>query len=410
MSDEPTPLVVAGSGKDGPWLVCMTADEHWVVADPYTTLMLAGNQDFVYRLLDDGRLLVYDQRGIRWIKHFRLKRHPVALCADESLRLLLGHKLLHCDRTGQSFEHITLPSRFRPECLAHHSNGQIVVGKGSGGRLRLWNGNTTQAVGVWDGDPVAAWKDEDELYLLGADPHRAACLKGETLTWEQQLPGMPKCLVLLAAELFIGGERPADEPASLAVLDKHTGELLGDVPVPGVHGSVLAITTASRALLDGVRAGLQTNPYRVRQRVQRECFARAGVEPLRLWATGEELPDEACSASLQLDVPPVLEAGRKLVSRLSICNRAGVILVGVPPCPVTVSARWLDGDQLVAQEELPLPKPAFPGTPLDIPLPLQVPDVCGSYRLELSLAQGHRRFSDLNPDSGLVLEVEVAKS
>jgi hypothetical protein len=73
--------------------------------------------------------------------------------------------------------------------------------------------------------------------------------------------------------------------------------VLERIPVPSRE--IYDLVPAPPALVEGVRSGFRTNPLRVAEADQADLFTEAGVRPVRLWATGEPLPPEACRARIE---------------------------------------------------------------------------------------------------------------
>jgi hypothetical protein len=157
--------------------------------------------------------------------------------------------------------------------------------------------------------------------------------------------------------------------------------------------------------VEGVRRGFRTNPLRVAEADQADLFAQAGVWPVRLWATGEPLPPEACRARIQAEVPDELPAGSVLALDCLVENRGSAILVSTPPNPVHLSYRWNPpaGEGLRSS----LPDAIPPATTRRCRLTLETPPP-GDYTLAITLVQEQvRSFDELDDENALVRRVRL---
>jgi hypothetical protein len=136
-----------------------------------------------------------------------------------------------------------------------------------------------------------------------------------------------------------------------------------------------------------------------------DIFAQAGVWPVRLWATGEPLPPEACRARIQAEVPDELPAGSVLALDCLVENRGSAILVSTPPNPVHLSYRWTPpaGEGLRSS----LPDAIPPATTRRCRLTLETPPP-GDYTLAITLVQEQVRwFDELDDENALVRRVRL---
>jgi hypothetical protein len=73
-------------------------------------------------------------------------------------------------------------------------------------------------------------------------------------------------------------------------------------------------------------------------------FDSVGIEPVRLWATGDPLPPEACKIKIGADIPSTLPPDALVELNCSLENLGQAILVSAPPNPVHISYKWFYGD------------------------------------------------------------------
>jgi hypothetical protein len=260
------------------------------------------------------------------------------------------------------------------------------------------------------------------------------------------LEGWTRGLAAGADVLYVGESADrADGPAaraSVAAVDRRTFRVLERWALP--CREVYDLVLVPPALAEGARTGFRTNAGRVAEGAQHALFDAAGVEPARLWATGDALPAEACRVRLEADPPPDLRPGELRELACTVENRGSAILVSAPPHPVHVSYRWFPletaGGASGAGQAVALPGAgevappgagavAFPGpaagardglrTRLPAALPphgrcrvrvlLLAPEEPGAWELRLTAVQEQVAwFDDLDPASGLRRRVDVA--
>jgi hypothetical protein len=138
-------------------------------------------------------------------------------------------------------------------------------------------------------------------------------------------------------------------------------------------------------------------------------FEALGIEPIRLWATGDPLPPEAMRSRIVCDVPRRQREGARELITCVVHNDGGAILTSSPPNPVSLSCRWFDRSGAVTEgDRVPLPHSLPPGAPIEIDLPLSVPLEPGRYRLCISLVQEHVAwFDEIDPRNGSSGAIEV---
>jgi hypothetical protein len=167
------------------------------------------------------------------------------------------------------------------------------------------------------------------------------------------------------------------------------------------------------ALADGVRRGFRTNSQRAAEHDQNVLFDRAGVRPVRLWATGDPLPPEACRVHLRASVPGVVEAGANVELNCTVENAGAALLVSAPPNPVRLSYKWLEPDSgrwLDQPEALRtrLPHTLVPRRPAGCRLSVRAPARPGYYLLRITLVQEEVAwFDELHSENAMEHAVTV---
>ena len=244
------------------------------------------------------------------------------------------------------------------------------------------------------------------------------------------LEGWTRGLAAGADVLYVGESADrADGPAaraSVAAVDRRTFRVLERWTLP--CREVYDLVLVPPALTEGARTGFRTNADRVAEGAQHALFDAAGVEPARLWATGDALPAEACRVRLEADPPAELRPGELRELACTVENRGSAILVSAPPHPVHVSYRWFPletagGASGAGQAILPqgaasgaldglrtrLPAALPPHGRCRVRVPLLAPEEPGAWELRLTAVQEQVAwFDDLDPASGLRRRVDVA--
>jgi acetolactate synthase-1/2/3 large subunit len=208
------------------------------------------------------------------------------------------------------------------------------------------------------------------------------------------LEGYTRGLAVSDDYLFVGesasrGNTRPDIFASIAVVCRKTWKLIDRVALP--CREVYDLTLVPRYLAQGIRQGFRTNPRRTAEQEQYYLFDSAGIQPVRLWASGEPLPPEACRAKIGAALPSEMAAGEITEIECKIENLGGALLSSLPPYPVYLSYKWIDpetGSRIEGAEGhrtslCTLP----PGIPTIFRLYLQAPPEEGEHLLRLTLVQ-----------------------
>jgi acetolactate synthase-1/2/3 large subunit len=383
-----------------------------------------------------GEVLTYDDRGVaRYLRLDSLEApHDIAWDDRHLVVVSTGNnRLLWISPAGEVARTWQAPGQgdaWHLNCLYCHDGRLLVSAFGRYPRHRDWSGRLAEPAGIlFD---VATGRD----VLSGLQcPHHPRFVDGawlvcnsagqEIVHVEPQtgavrrrvaLAGWTRGVAVSDDYLFVGeSARRRDavrwSTASIAVVCRRTWTLLGRLPLP--CREVYDLLLAPAALLEGVRRGFRTNAQRAAEQEQYGLFARAGVEPARLWATGDPLPPEACRVHLAADVPDLLEADADVELSCTLENAGSALLVSAPPNPVLLSYRWFEaatGRWLAEPEALRtrLPHTLVPGRPVACRMKVRAPATPGKYQLRITLVQEHVAwFDELHGENACEQRVEV---
>jgi acetolactate synthase-1/2/3 large subunit len=164
-------------------------------------------------------------------------------------------------------------------------------------------------------------------------------------------------------------------------------------------------------LVEGLRRGFRTNAARTADDDQLDLFRAAGITPVRLWATGDPLPPEACRTELALlDVPPAMRPGKAVPVQWTLRNLGGAALTSAGVHPVHLSWRWygLDGGEMLAEgDRVLLDNTVVPGADASGTALVTAPPGDGPLQLRASLVQELVHwFDDVEPANGFRALVE----
>ena len=227
------------------------------------------------------------------------------------------------------------------------------------------------------------------------------------------LGGWTRGVAVTADRLFVGVSARRDEAggrtASVAVLDRSTLREVDRLPLPSRE--VYAVAVVPTPLVDGLRQGFRTNALRAADEDLQDLFRAAGVEPQRLWAVSDPLPEEACRVVLDAEAPASMREGEAREVRWTLTNRGGAVLHSAAPYPVHLASRWfsVDGATLVAEgERAVLARSVLPGAQANGTLRVEAPRGAGERLLRIAPVQEQVRwFDDLDPANGVAARVVV---
>ncbi len=382
-----------------------------------------------------GEVLTYDNRGV--VRYLRLDSlaapHDVAWDGRELIAVSTGNNsLLWVSPAGEvtrTWRALGQGDAWHLNCLSFHEGRLLVSAFGRYERHRDWSGRLAEPAGI-------LFDVETGRDVLGGlkCPHHPRFVDGAWLVCNSAgqevvhveprtgavrrripLAGWTRGVAVSDDFLFIGeSARRRDAAswttASIAVVCRRTWSLLGRLALP--CREVYDLLLAPAALLEGLRRGFRTNAQRADEQDQYALFAKAGVEPARLWATGDPLPPEACRIHLWAEVPDILEADADVELSCTLENAGRALLVSAPPNPVLLSYRWFDaaGRWLDQPEALRtrLPHTLVPGRPASCRMKVRAPARPGKYHLRITLVQEHVAwFDDLHDENACAQRVEV---
>jgi polysaccharide pyruvyl transferase len=145
----------------------------------------------------------------------------------------------------------------------------------------------------------------------------------------------------------------------------------------------------------------------VRDRALRMCEAFFDVctEPAGTIVVSDPLPPESLRATIEVQIPPSLDAGEIAVLPCRIANGGNATYVCAPPNPVQLCYRWYDAGGAPYGSRTwihtPLPRPLAPGASADTAVRIEAPRLPGRYTLAVTLLQEQVAwFDDVDPASG----------
>ncbi len=382
-----------------------------------------------------GEILTYDDRGVR--RYDRLDPlaapHDIAWDGREVVAVSTGsNSLLWISPAGEVTRTWQAPGQgdaWHLNCLTFHEGRLLVSAFGRYDRHRDWSDKLAEPAGVL----FDVETGRDVLSGLRC-PHHPRFVDGAWLVCNSAgqevihvepaggivrrrlgLQGWTRGVAVSDDYLFIGESahrRAAGwATAAIAVVCRRTWSLLGRLPLPCREVYDLLLVPA--ALLEGVRRGFRTNAQRAAEQEQYALFARAGIEPVRLWATGDPLPPEACRVHVAAEPPAVLEADADVELSCTLENAGRALLVSAPPNPVLLSYRWFEagtGRWLAEPEALRtrLPHTLVPGEPAACRMKVRAPAAPGKYLLRITLVQEHVAwFDEIHRENACEWRVEV---
>ena len=214
--------------------------------------------------------------------------------------------------------------------------------------------------------------------------------------------------------LFVGESAARDgnatgERAAVSVVARRRWRVTDRIELP--CREVYDLLLVPETLAAGVRNGFATNPLRLAEQGQRDLFTSAGVQPTRLWASGEPLPVEACRVEIEAKLAEAFPRGTIQRAECTVTNKGSAILVSAPPNPVNLSYRWLEGPSgapLAEGRRSPLPRPLPPEDAAKCRVAFEVPDLPGDYTIRFTLVQEQVRwFDEVDSANGWTTPVRV---
>ena len=229
-----------------------------------------------------------------------------------------------------------------------------------------------------------------------------------------ELRGWTRGIASTDRDLFVGESAARDgtatgERAAVSVIPRRRWRVADRIDLP--CREIYDLLLVPEALAGGVRTAFATNPLRLAERAQHDLFTSAGVQPTRLWASGEPLPVEACRVEIDGKLPEVLPRGTIHRAECTVTNKGSAILVSAPPNPVHLSYRWLEGPSGALPVEglrSPLPRPLPPEDAAECRVALEVPAIPGDYTIRVTLVQEQVRwFDEVDSANGWTMRLRV---
>jgi hypothetical protein len=369
-----------------------------------------------------GELLVYDAGGLE--RYYRLDGvvDPHDICWDGQHFIVVStstNRVLWIAPSGDIVRQWHAPGEgdcWHLNSLLLHKGELFVSAFGLYHGHREWAHDTTAGAGfvlnLATGQiPLTGlshphsprWMD-GAWVVCNSSQHQVLLIDAVTGTLQHmlQLKGYTRGLAIGDDAIFIGESanradstvHPSGATASIVVACRKTWTIVDRVPLP--CREVYDLLLAPYALVDGVRRGSRTNSQRVAEQDQYTLFREVGVEPLRLWATGDPLPPEACRVNLQADIPVHLEVGAAVELACVVENVGTAALVSAPPYPVSLSYRWVPcgADERLEGPRFRLPRALYPRQSFACTITVTAPPMAGAFLLCLTLVQEHIAWFD----------------
>lgn len=237
---------------------------------------------------------------------------------------------------------------------------------------------------------------------------------------ELQLNGWTRGVAITDEHLYVGESAQrhsigAPGRASIAVVDRKTFALVHRVQLPCVEVNTLRVVP--KTLMNGVRRGFHTNPYRDSVLNRLMMFQLPGKQHQALRWTPMD-PLDASDCWIQMDVRLMgnafaVEPLATINVAVRLTNLGGKSLLSAPPNPVYLSYQWRslsDGGVTEGQRE-PLGAPIGPGQTLSCALPVSAPAGDGQYELLITCVQEWVCwFHQASPSNAARLDVTVRDS
>jgi hypothetical protein len=385
-----------------------------------------------------GEILIYDAHGVRGYHRVDGLADPHDILWDGEHFIVVSsftNSVLWISPSGEIVRMWQAPGNGDARhlnCLLIKDGRLLVSAFGRFTRHRQWTEEMCSPTGiVFD-------LETDENVLTGlSHPHQARFLDGawtvcNSMTRELlrvdpltrvvsriQLDGYTRGMGVSDDLLFVGesanrGLNPGTQKtAQIAVVCRKTWRLLDRLILP--CREIYDLVVAPQSLAEGARRGFRTNPQRVTEQDQYAMFDSVGVQPIRLWATGDPLPPEACKISIRADIPATLPSDTFIDLECSIENLGQAILVSAPPNPVHISYKWFHGDggkRVEGMEGLraKLPRALLPNHTLACTLSVETPKMAGRFILFVTLVQEQVAwFDDVSPSNSFSRAVDVVE-
>ena len=421
-------LLISCLGEDTGGGLFAFDGERVELVDRLTCTGLAVTENRLLRVLPSGaesavsELLIYDNVGVRQYCRLDGVSDPHDLLWDgESIAIVstATNSVIWISPAGEVIRECRLPGdgdSWHVNSLWKDATGCYLSAFGRFERHRQWTQHKI------DGAGLVIDMASGETVLSGLDqPHHPRHVDGSwiicnsargellqvdgstgTIQRRRTLAGYTRGLAITDEAIFVGqsAKRSLREQlatASIAILDRQRWEVCAEIQVP--CREVYDVVIAPASLLNGPRQGFRTNPRRQAEDAQHALFRAAGVEPVRLWATGDPLPAQACRARVEATVPRRLPMDEVANIEAVVENLGRAIFVSAPPFPVVLSYRWLtaSGSEVenAAGVRTSLPRSLTPGDRVKCRMAVQTPRERGHFTLVITLLQEQVAWFDL---------------
>jgi acetolactate synthase-1/2/3 large subunit len=410
--------------------------------DGLRTQGLALRDGLFFRLLGYGQqprpvvdLLVYDADGV--LRYQRLDGvwgpHDVLPRDAHALVVATGDNTIYrVDESGRMspwWRTAAQEDTWHLNCLAEVDGEVYVTAFGMFDARRDWDRDPSAATGVLlrmpDAEVVLSgltqphhprWADGTWIVCNSGNGTLDAYDTAGRLVRRRELPRYPRGLAIGTRTIFVGSSthrkiRTNRPRATVTMLDRADWSFVGAFDVvewPEIYD--LAIVP--REILAGVANGFRTNAGRVQELDQLALFAAAGVQPRRLWAVGEPLPQASMRVALDASLPAAMRTREITRVPCRVSNRSDAMFITAPPNPIELCYRWYDaaGDPVGAGDWLhtPLGRALAPGETVATEFLVQAPAQPGRYTLGVTLLQENVAwFDDVDAANGLRAQVDV---
>lgn len=244
--------------------------------------------------------------------------------------------------------------------------------------------------------------------LVGFDPTG-------TLLRRLQLSSWTRGLAALGDFLYVGESKSrkasATQGASVAIVDRVTWQVIERILVPARE--IFDILPVERSFVDAARVGFRTNALRYGHALPGLPLAAPDDALLRVRASGEPLPAEACIVRIFGHTPDAVEPGSHFIVDAEIQNLGSRTLASMLPNPTHVSYRWFRAGTVVPLSDAEPIRTRLPfalgrGQSVRVRVPIDAPTAAGDYLLRLTLVQEFVAwFDDINAENGFTRLVHV---
>lgn len=386
-----------------------------------------------------GELLVYDSRGIE--RYYRVdgisEPHDVIWDGEHFVIVsTLTNSVVWVDASGRAVRRWQAPGSgdaWHLNCLLVHDEQLFISAFGKFRRHREYHDRADKRTGfihnittggdfvsglscphtprVFDGALVVCCSSEHEVLQID--------LTDKRIRRQLKLDGWTRGIAVTKDLMLVGEsaqrqDRGSQATANIVVASRETWEVLARYPLP--CREIYDLVLAPAELVAGVRRGFRNNLSRAAEQEQYAMFAGVGVEPARLWATGDPLPHDSCRLRIEADLPDKLAPNEMFEFECRIENLGRAFFVSARPNPVYISYKWVAAGPGCVEEPAEgirslLPHALPPRRPTTCSWRLRTPAAEALYSLRLTLVQeGVAWFDELDEANVFCREIRIASS